>query len=92
MKFGPVLTEKSMGLAKKGFYSFFVDKGLTKTEVKKLINRSFDVHVKSIKSLNYKGLSKKNYKGMVQTVKPIKKVIVSLADKEKIDLFEEKGK
>jgi large subunit ribosomal protein L23 len=92
MKFRPVLTEKSMGLAKKGFYSFFVDKGLTKPEIKKLINHSFDVHVKGIKSLNYKGLSKRNYKGTVQTVKPIKKVIVSLAKDEKIDLFEEKAK
>ncbi len=44
-------------------------------------------------SIAYKGRTKKTYTGKVKIIKPRKKAIVTLKDKEKIDLFEEsKGK
>lgn len=85
----PVYTEKSLGNAKRGSYSFWVDKNLNKTEIKKLIGKTFDVHVVTIKTANYKKEIKRNYKGVTQKIAAAKKAIVTLKDKEKIDIFEE---
>ena len=91
-KIKPVLTEKSLKQAKNGLYTFIVDFHLDKNITRTMIEKLFNVHVISIKSMNYRKSEKKNYKGIKQTKKAIKKVIVSLKDKEKIDIFEEKGK
>jgi large subunit ribosomal protein L23 len=88
----PVLTEKSMKEAKKGFYTFWVDNKLTKGQLKKLIGEAFDVHVTEIRTLNYKKEIKRNYRGKTQTKGAVKKAMVALREKEKIALFEEKGK
>ena len=90
MKFAPILTEKTMKDAKNGFYTFWVDRFLTKNMISKLISKIFGVHVTSVRTINYKGGVKRNYKGKKETVKAGKKAIVALGDKEKIDLFEEK--
>ena len=91
-KIEPVLTEKSLKQAKSGFYTFEVDFHLNKQSIKTLVENTFDVHVTSIKTMNYKKKQKKNYKGIKQVTKAFKKAIISLKDKEKIDIFEEKGK
>lgn len=79
MKIIPVLTEKSMALAKDGMYTFWVDYGFNKRDIKKAIEKLFDVHVTGVRTINLRG-------GRT------KKAIVTLAKDEKIDLFEEKGK
>jgi large subunit ribosomal protein L23 len=88
----PVLTEKSLENAKKGSYTFFVDSHLTKYQAKKLINETFAVHVTEIRTINLKKEAKRTYSGRVKIVKAKKKVIVTLKDKEKIDIFEAKSK
>ena len=91
-KLVPVLTEKSLDQAKKGFYTFYVDPSMNKYSIKFLIEKTFEVHVTSVKTMNYKKEIKKNMKGKKQVKKAKKKTMVTLKEKEKIDIFEEKGK
>lgn len=92
MKLTPVLTEKSLKDARAGRFTFLVNKGQRKQTVKKIIGKTFNVHVRGVSSTNIKGGKKKNFRGKIQTAKAYKKVWVKLADKEKIDIFEEKIK
>jgi large subunit ribosomal protein L23 len=90
MKIVPVITEKSMLDAKLGRYTFYVDPGLTKGQIRGLVERVFEVHVTTVKTITLKGRVKKNVRGVKITVPTRKKTIVTLKDKEKIDLFETK--
>ncbi|MDP3994401.1 MAG: 50S ribosomal protein L23 [bacterium] len=90
MKFIPILTEKSLQLAKLGKYSFWVSKNLNKTKIKKLIGEMFAVQVVSVRTMNYKGGIKTNTKRRKVTVPGRKKAIVFLKEGEKIALFETK--
>lgn len=92
MKLNPILTEKSLGEAKKGKYTFRVDGDMNKTDIKGVIDKVFKVHTKSVRTISSRGRTKKNLRGKIQSVAPTKKAIVILKSGEKIDLFEEKGK
>ena len=92
MKLIPVLTEKSLNEAKNGVYTFWVEKGLTKGQIKKAVKEAFDVDVVSVKTINYKAGKKKNMRGQAQIIKAGKKAMVTLKADAKIDLFEEKAK
>ena len=94
MNITPLLTEKSMNLAKKGQYTFLFDGGLvTKFEIAKLINSIYDVHVKEVRTVSHKKGEKTNNRGRKVTLKAFKKAYVTLAKDEKIDAFEvKKGK
>lgn len=88
MKIKPILTEKSLNLAKKGKYSFWVDPKLSKYQIKKLVGDIFAVHVKKVSTINYKKIVKKNMLRKGFKITPAKKrTIVTLAAKEKIDIF-----
>lgn len=86
----PLITEKTLQLSAEGKYTFEVSRKISKNEARKLIEKVFSVHVVSIKTINKKGELKKNFRGKSKEIKPVKKVIVSLKEKEKIDLFETK--
>lgn len=90
MKLEPIVTEKSLELAKKGKYTFRVEVGLRKHQIKKLIGDVFDVHVKTVKTMNIRGENKKTLQGRKRKIMPSKKTIVTLGEKEKIDLFDTK--
>lgn len=92
MKIIPVLTEKSLNLAKSGKFTFWVGPGLNKNEIKKLVESVYEVHVIGIKTILYKGLVKKNVRGRKVKVSARKKAMVDLAKDERIDAFEVKGK
>jgi large subunit ribosomal protein L23 len=93
MKVTPILTEKSLNVAKDGKYTFVVDTGLNKLEIAKLISFIYEVHVKTVRTLNYKTGEKRNTRGRKVTIKAFKKAVVTLAKDEKIDAFEvKKGK
>lgn len=92
MKIIPILTEKTLAEAKKDHYTFWVDFGLNKNQIRRVIDKVFGVHITNIRTINFKGGSKKNFRGITQTVKNKKKAIVDLKGDEKIDLFEEKKK
>lgn len=86
----PVITEKTLAAAKKGKYTFFVPVVLTKYEAKAAIESAFGVHVKSVKTAVKATIASRSALGKKKSVKSAKRVTVTLADKEKIDLFEEK--
>jgi large subunit ribosomal protein L23 len=90
MKLTPVLTEKSLGLAGKGQYTFLVDVGASKGEIKKAVEGVFGVSVTKIRTIRTRPISRKNLRGRKVYKKAIKKALVTLKKDEKIDLFEEK--
>lgn len=90
MKLRPVFTEKSMGAAKEGFYTFRVDPSMNKYQIKSAIEKTFGVHVTSVHTVNFKKSLKRNLRGRTVAEKAKKKAIVTLKGEEKIDLFEEK--
>jgi len=90
MKLLPHLTEKTLSEAKKGNYTFWVARYLTKGQIKKTVDEIFGVHTQRVRTLKVAGEMKRTQKGGKRRVLPRKKAIVTLAEKEKIDLFESK--
>jgi ribosomal protein L23 len=90
VKLVPVMTEKSLALVKKGGFTFWMDRFVTKPEVKRIVEAAFGVHVVNVRTANYKGLVKRTVRGQMRKIKPAKRVIVYLKGEEKIDLFEDK--
>jgi large subunit ribosomal protein L23 len=85
----PIFTEKSTRLAKEGKYTFLVERAMNKKQIKALIAKLFGVHVTGIKTLKVSGESGRNNRGRKFSRVSGKKAIITLKDKEKIDLFEE---
>ncbi len=92
MKLLPVMTEKSLKLAKEGCFTFWVPIDLDKVAIKNVISQTFGVTVFQVKTMTYKARVKKNSRGKMQRIKAGKKAIVILKPGEKIDLFEEEKK
>lgn len=91
MKLKPVLTEKSLKDAKEGKYTFWVGRELRKPQIRKTLSEVFGVHVTSVKTINYKARKKTNFLRKKVTMRARKKAFVTLAEKEKIAIFDEKG-
>lgn len=85
----PILTEKSLRLAKDGKYSFLIGRSDTKLSIKSEIASLFGVHVKNIKIVVGHDEKKRNTRGYKILGKGGKKAIVALKAGEKIDIFEE---
>jgi large subunit ribosomal protein L23 len=88
----PVITEKSLSEAKEGNYTFYVDKRFNKNQIRMLVESTFDVTVTKVRTINVKGENKRNSLGKKKIVKSSKKAIVTLGEKDSIDLFDEKKK
>jgi len=91
-KLEPVLTEKTLKLAEEGKYTFRVSLGFNKSKIKKLVEKVFGVHVVSVKTIKEPGERKRTITGRYRKILPTKKAIVTLKEKEKIDVFETKKK
>ncbi len=85
----PLITEKTMMLAKNGLYTFEVFAEATKIEIAKLIKSKFSVDVTGVKIVNTKSKRKmqRTRKGYFQT-SPFKKAMVQVKKGQKIALFE----
>ncbi len=83
----PLISEKLTALAEVGVYGFEVDRKATKTEIKNLFEKNFDVKVESIKTLVCRGRSKRTAKGETKP-KYWKKALIKLKKGEKLSLFE----
>lgn len=92
MKLEPIISEKTMGLAKEAKYTFRVDRNWNKFQIAEIIEKFFKVHVTSVRTVKEPGQVKKSNSGRKRVIAPGKKAIVTLKDKEKIDLFEETKK
>lgn len=83
----PIISEKSLAFSKKGQYTFRVGKNLGKEEVKRAVEKGFNVKVSGISSLKVAGKRKSLRNRKVVKLPDWKKMTVSLSS-GKIDLFE----
>lgn len=87
IKIKPVLTEKTMALAKTGKYTFDLPSDITKFQARELIGQAFGVTVKKIRSANAKARVRKNMYGRKQKVRANKRFVVEIGEKDKIEIF-----
>lgn len=82
----PIITEKAHDLSVLGKYVFLVDKRANASEVKKIIEGNYKVHVTKINTLNVK--SKKRRLGRSIGIKSgYKKAVVTLKEGQKLDIL-----
>ena len=89
----PLITEKMTNLtADEGKYGFIVNPKANKIEIEKAIEQSFEVKVVDVKTLNYSGKTKTQFRKSGRfsgkTAK-YKKAIITLKEGDTIDLFEQ---
>jgi large subunit ribosomal protein L23 len=83
----PVVSEKSYAGVQSKRYSFFVDIRAEKSEIKKAIEDIFKVKVLKISTINIKSKPKRLGRSL-GTSSRMKKAVVTLSKKDKIDFFE----
>jgi len=85
----PVVSEKTTGLMDNHTYVFIVDPKATKIDVRNAVEQAFNVKVTNVNTLNRKGKSTRNRRtGVVGTRPSTKRAIVTLAEGDSINLFE----
>jgi ribosomal protein L23 len=85
----PLISEKSLGLASRGWYTFAVGKHARKEEIAKLIAHMYSVSVLSVRTIAMHGKMRRSGKKMVRKQKEDwKKAIVQLKAGQHIDAFE----
>jgi large subunit ribosomal protein L23 len=86
----PIVSEKSYAGIERNSYTFLVDPRANKTEIKEAIQRIWDVRVTSVNTLKRRGKLKR--RGWTRGRRPDeKRAIVTLADGDKIEIFEGGG-
>jgi large subunit ribosomal protein L23 len=83
----PIVSEKSYAAAQNKQYSFFIDERVDKSEIKKAIEKIFNVKVLKVSTMNVKAKPKSLGRSVGKRSKK-KKAIVTLSKKDKIDFFE----
>jgi large subunit ribosomal protein L23 len=83
----PVVSEKSYALLDEGVYTFVVHPDANKTEIRQAVESVFGVRVTNVNTLNRKGKKKRRGR-WIGTRPDTKRAIVTLAEGERIDLFE----
>ena len=85
----PVVSEKSYGLLDEGVYTFVVASEANKTEIRQAVESIFNVRVTNVNTLNRQGKRKRNRRTNTFGKRPDqKRAIVTLAEGDRIDLFE----
>lgn len=83
----PVVSEKSYDLIEDhNIYTFVVDRGANKTQIKQAVSKIFDVTVVSVNTLNRKGKVKRTGY-MVGKRKNTKRALVKLAVGDSIEIL-----
>lgn len=83
----PLITEKNTNLMQFNKYSFEVDRNATKPQIKRAIEEIFNVRVTAVHTMNVRGKLRRRGRQYGYTA-DWKKAIVTLADGDRIDLFE----
>ena len=83
----PIITEKSTSIPESGKYTFEVQQGANKVEVKKAVEEIFKVNVVSVNIVNVRRKARRvgRYEGFRPAVK---KAVVTVAEGQTIDAFE----
>ena len=88
----PLLTEKMLKLQEsEGKYAFVVDQDANKIEIKREVEKKFDVTVDNVNTISVKGKRKQRNtgRGITHGKRPSwKKAIVKLREGDSIDFFE----
>ena len=82
----PVISEKSYGLLDQNKYTFLVQPGANKTQIKIAVEKVFDVKVTEVNTLNRPGKRRRTRYGWGQRAST-KRAIVTVADGQRIDIF-----
>ena len=86
----PVVSEKSYALMEEGVYTFTVDPRASKPEIRDAVEAIFGVRVTKVNTLNRKGKRKRNRRTFTWGKRPDRKrAIVTLAQGDSIDLFQD---
>ena len=83
----PVVSEKSYGLLDGNVYTFVVHGDASKPEIRDAVQSIFEVKVEKVNTLNRKG-KRKRRRQFMGTRPDTKRAIVTLAEGDRIDLFE----
>lgn len=84
----PLVTEKSMNGAQQHKYTFEVDPGANKIEIKYAIAKIFSVNVLKVNTLTVKGKKKRLGRYPEGVTPDTKKAVVTLAPGQRIEIFE----
>ena len=85
----PVVSEKSYALLDQNVYTFIVAPDANKIEIKQAIESIFAVRVAKVNTMNRNGKRKRNRRTFTYGKRPdTKRAIVTLAEGDRIDLFE----
>lgn len=89
----PLITEKMTNLtADMGKYGFLVNPESNKIEIAKAIEKKFNVHVVSVRTINHPGKTKTQFRKsgrFTGKTSKFKKAIVTLKQGETIEIFEQ---
>jgi large subunit ribosomal protein L23 len=83
----PLITEKNTNLMALNKYSFEVDRNASKPQIKQAIEQLFDVKVVAVNTMNRRGKLRRRGREFGY-MKDWKKAIVTLAEGNRIELFE----
>lgn len=83
----PVVTEKSMAQMGEKKYTFVVAKNANKTEIKKAVEKVFDVKVDAVSTANYDGKFKRMGRFVGKTASYKKAVVKLTQDSKDIEFF-----
>ncbi|MDE6789947.1 MAG: 50S ribosomal protein L23 [Ruminococcus sp.] len=84
----PVITEKSMDGLQEGKYTFKVAKDATKPEIKKAVEKLFNVEVDKVTTMNVKGKMKRVGRFEGRTASWKKAIVTLTPDSKTIEFFE----
>lgn len=83
----PIVTEQSMSEMGNKKYTFVVEKTANKTEIKKAVEKVFEVKVESVNTLNYDGKFKRMGRTAGKTASYKKAVVKLTAESKDIEFF-----
>ncbi len=85
----PVITEKSSDLMEQNKYTFIVDKGANKVEIRNAVEDIFGVKVRAVNTMNIKGKRRRLGRFPEGKRPDYKKAIITLTeDSKSIEVFE----
>jgi large subunit ribosomal protein L23 len=85
----PVITETSVGLSAKNWYTFKVPIEFNKNKIKEVLEKMFTVNILSIKTITVRGKTKRSLKSRKLIGKSDwKKAIVKVKEGQKISAFD----
>ncbi len=85
----PIITEKSLGLAKDGWYTFAVAKQANKEQIAREVETMYHVNVLTVRTVSVHGKVRRRGKKMISTrMSDTKKAIAQVKKGQQIDAFE----